>query len=105
MESNYCLDIGSDIQLQTMIIIKGKVVIKLEILLCELSVLAHHAQVLPVVALADDVPQAVEGGTGVLVDGDFLVRVGRLVLTCATQKDRHSNVTTFAAFTQKNNHI
>lgn len=32
-------------------------------------------------------PQAVEGGTGVLVDGDFLVRGGRFVLTCATSKN------------------
>lgn len=46
---------------------------------------AHHAQVLPVLVLADDVPQAVEGGAGVLVDGDLLIRVGRLVLTCVTK--------------------
>merc|ERR1719218_39481 len=39
-----------------------------------------HAQVLPVLVLADDVPQAVERGTGVLVDGDLLIRAGRLVL-------------------------
>lgn len=45
---------------------------------------SHHAQVLPVLVLADDVPQAVEGGARVLVDGDLLVRAGRLVLTCAT---------------------
>merc|ERR1711915_906845 len=43
---------------------------------------SSHAQVLPVLVLADDVPQAVEGGTRVLVDGDLLVRAGRLVLTC-----------------------
>lgn len=42
----------------------------------------HHAQVLPVSVLANDVPQAAEGGTGVLVDSDLLVRGGRFVLTC-----------------------
>lgn len=43
----------------------------------------HHAQVLPVLVLADNVPHTVEGGTGVLVDGDLLVRGGWFVLTCA----------------------
>lgn len=46
---------------------------------------AHHAQVLPVLALADDVPHAVERGASVLVDGDLLVGAGRFVLTCAKQ--------------------
>lgn len=64
-----------------------------EIFLCKLTNEAHHAQVLPVIVLANDVPQAVEGGAGVLVDGDLLIRVGRFVLTCATRK--HSNATTF----------
>lgn len=50
---------------------------------------AHHAQVLSVVVLADDVPQAVEGGAGVLVDGDLLVRVGRFVLACEAIKDKN----------------
>lgn len=47
---------------------------------------AHHAQVLPVLVLANNVPQAVQGGTGVLVDGDLLVRGGRFVLACAIRK-------------------
>lgn len=46
---------------------------------------AHHAQVLPVVVLANDVPQAVEGGTGILVDRDLYVRVGRFVLACGSR--------------------
>lgn len=44
----------------------------------------HHTQVLPVFVLADDVPQAAQGGAGVLVDGDLFVGGGRFVLTCAT---------------------
>lgn len=47
---------------------------------------AHHAQVLPVVVLADDVPQAAEGGARVLVDGNLLIRGGRFALTCATRQ-------------------
>lgn len=48
--------------------------------------LAHHAQVLPVFVLANYVPQAVEGGAGILVDGDLLIRVDRFVLACATRQ-------------------
>ena len=47
---------------------------------------AHHAQVLPVLALANDVPHAVEGGARVLVDGNLLVRACRFVLACGTRK-------------------
>lgn len=47
---------------------------------------AHHAQVLPVLVLADNVPHTVEGGTGVLVDGDLLIRGSRFVLTCAAME-------------------
>lgn len=53
----------------------------LNVFLCKLKD-AHHAKVFPVAVLANDVPQAVESGTGVLVDGDLLVRAGRFVLTC-----------------------
>lgn len=49
---------------------------------CSLYFNTHHTQVLPVLVLAYDVPQATEGGTGVLVDGDLLIGGGRLVLTC-----------------------
>ena len=62
---------------------------------------AHHAQVLSVLVLADDVPQAVEGGARVLVDGDLLVRGGRFALACNKGGKRHSNVTTSAATIQK----
>lgn len=51
---------------------------------------AHHAQVLPVLVLADDVPQAVERGAGVLVDGDLLVGGGRLVLACGWGDTRYN---------------
>lgn len=44
-----------------------------KIFLCKAPNGAHHAQVLPVIVLANDVPQAVEGGAGVLVDGDLLI--------------------------------
>jgi len=57
----------------------------------------HHAQVLPVAVLANDVPQAVEGGTGVLVDGDLFIRGGWFVLACATRKqNKHFNSRTAA---------
>lgn len=45
----------------------------------------HHTQVLPVFVLAYDVPQAAEGGTGILVDSYLLVGGGRFVLTCLTK--------------------
>ena len=45
------------------------------------EVRAHHTQVLPVVVLANDVPDASQGGTRVLVDGDLLVRADRFTLT------------------------
>lgn len=54
----------------------------------------HHAQVLPVVVLANNVPQAVEGGTGVLVDGDLYVRCGRLVLAYAKKEKVFTSVMT-----------
>ena len=44
---------------------------------------AHHAEVSPVVVLADDVPDAAQRGAGVLVDGDLLVCADRLALTCS----------------------
>ena len=44
---------------------------------------AHHAQVSPVVVLADDVADAAQGGAGVLVDGDLLVGAHGLTLTCS----------------------
>lgn len=34
----------------------------------------HHAEVLPVLVFADDVPQAIQRGARVLVDCDLLVR-------------------------------
>lgn len=43
---------------------------------------AHHAQILSVFVLGDDVPQAAEGGAGVLVDSDLLIGSNRFVLTC-----------------------
>ena len=53
----------------------------LKVYLCKTND-AHHAKVFPVAVLANDVPQAVESGTGVLVDGDLLIRAGRFVLAC-----------------------
>lgn len=41
----------------------------------------HHAQVPPVFIFADDVPHAGEGGTGVLVNCDFLIGGGRFKRT------------------------
>lgn len=41
---------------------------------------AYHTQVSPVVILADDVTQAAQGGSGVLVDCDLLVAIGRFTL-------------------------
>ena len=53
-----------------------------------------HAQVLLVVVLANDVPEAAQGGTGVLVDSDLLVRADKLIqflcspfLACARNHD------------------
>jgi len=49
---------------------------------------SHHAQVPPVVVLADDVSDTAQGGTGVLVDGDLLVRAHGLALTCRAESKR-----------------
>lgn len=87
MDSNYDPD-SCEIQTtnKKRSIIQTNVVTTFEIFLCKITNEAHHAQVLPVIVLANDVPQAVEGGAGVLVDGDLLIRVDRFVLTCATRK-------------------
>lgn len=41
---------------------------------------AYHAQVSPIVILADDVAQAAQRGSGVLVDCDLLIAIGRFTL-------------------------